>query len=91
MGTFVPSLAALAIPSTSITASEPLRAVEISSSTFHGNALDNRWSDMFSDAREFKWWQRWYAIRRHLLSYDLLLVVDPDTAVMALLSDDSII
>eukprot|EP00929_Paragymnodinium_shiwhaense_P104770 TRINITY_DN6947_c0_g1_i1.p1 TRINITY_DN6947_c0_g1~~TRINITY_DN6947_c0_g1_i1.p1 ORF type:complete len:544 (+),score=96.23 TRINITY_DN6947_c0_g1_i1:170-1801(+) len=34
-----------------------------------------------TDGVNFKWWQRWYAARRHLLSYDLLLVVDPDTAV----------
>lgn len=34
-----------------------------------------------SDALDFKWWQRWYAARRHLPFFDLLLVVDPDTAV----------
>ncbi|CAE8603695.1 unnamed protein product, partial [Polarella glacialis] len=32
-------------------------------------------------AIDFKWWQRWYAARRHLPFYDLLLVVDADTAV----------
>jgi len=34
-----------------------------------------------SDGTTFRWWQRWYAARRHLAAYDLLLIVDPDTAV----------
>lgn len=34
-----------------------------------------------SDALTFKWWQRWYAARRHLPYFDLLAVVDADTAV----------
>eukprot|EP00927_Polykrikos_kofoidii_P047593 TRINITY_DN41834_c0_g1_i1.p1 TRINITY_DN41834_c0_g1~~TRINITY_DN41834_c0_g1_i1.p1 ORF type:complete len:617 (+),score=75.95 TRINITY_DN41834_c0_g1_i1:108-1958(+) len=34
-----------------------------------------------TDGLDFKWWQRWYAARRHLPFYDILLVVDPDTSV----------
>jgi len=38
-------------------------------------------SGIWTDAHDFKWWQRWYAARRHLPFFDVLLVVDADTAV----------
>lgn len=40
-----------------------------------------------SDALDFKWWQRWYATRRHLPAHDLILVVDPDTGIFPSCTD----
>lgn len=36
---------------------------------------------------DFKYWQRWYAARRHLQAYDMLFVVDPDTSVFPSCTD----